>query len=210
MRKNRSPLVASLILILWFAQLPTANAIQTLASFDFNYAITSLTVATGSVATATSNPPRTLTSDRGFEANYNVALFNYKTVVSISFAEFFRSSLGNTPLTRIAFGGSYHFIHVNGQRILLDNQVEGKQWGISPAIELTAGITKLSIADSGTTFTASFIDVLPRALLEIPLNSSLLLLIRAGFLTSISGGGKVYTIKYSGAVYEVGLRLTTL
>jgi hypothetical protein len=208
-RKNISTLFVFLTGVAAFVIAQPAHAIQTAASFDVNYAATALNTQTGSAGTA--NTPRTLTSMSGFEANYNVAIFDYKTVTSLSLMQFENSNIGKVPLTRIALGASYHFIRINGQRILLDNEVEAKQWGISPAIELTIGISKLSINDNGgTVFTASFIDVLPRFLLEIPLSSSFLLLLRAGYLTSVSGGGSIYSIKYSGGVYDIGFRLTTL
>ena len=131
----------------------------------------------------------------------------------MSFMQFLSSTIGQVPVSRVSMGVSYHFIRVNGQRVLLDNGVEGKIWGISPAIELTLGLNKLSINDPGNpdyNFTASMTDLLPRVLLEIPMSTSFLLLIRGGYMFSLSGDGTLFKISYSGLVINVGIRLTTI
>jgi hypothetical protein len=188
-----------------------AHAIKTASSFDFSYGITSLTLTTQEANAAKSPLVRTISSKTGFEVNYNVAMFDYRTVATMSFMQYATSSLGNMPLNRVSLGASYHFIRVNGQRVVLDNGVEGKIWGISPAIELTVGLNKLSINDvdnQSYNFTAAFVDLLPRILLEIPLSSSFLLLIRGGYLFSASGS-QLFNIKYAGSTINVGFRLTT-
>jgi hypothetical protein len=190
----------------------TAHAINTASSFDLSYGLTNLKLQ-GSVSGEVTKT-RTLSSQTGLQIDYNVALFDYKSVATISFAQFATSNLGNQPLTRIAFGGSYHFIRMNGQRIVLDNQVEGKSWGISPALELTVGLSYLSFTDpEDTNFfgTASILDVIPRLLIEIPASPSFLIMFRVGYMKSLSmfGGASKFAIDYAGVIVNLGVKLTT-
>jgi len=191
--------------------LPEAHAIQTASSFDISYSYLGLSLDTIVNNEVTSS--RSLTSYTGAEIDYNVALFDYKTVATVSFAQYETSNLGNRPLTRIALGASYHFIHVNGQRVILDNGVEGKSWGISPALELTLGLSYLSVKDPGQQdfeFTSSMFDLMPRFLLEIPASPSFLVMVRLGYLKSFgSSGASKYNVTYSGFVADLGFKLTT-
>lgn len=175
--------------------------------------MTSVSLSTMQINTNQSPLVRTISSQSGFEVDYNVAMFDYKTVATMSFMQYASSSLGQMPISRVGLGVSYHFVRVNGQRNVLDNGVEAKVWGISPAIELTVGLNKLSVNDESNlnyNFTASFIDLLPRLLLEIPLSSSFLLLVRGGYLMSLGGSSQLFNIKYGGSTINVGFRLTTL
>jgi len=206
--------VRNLILLLILLLSENAFAIKTASSFDVSYGLTSLSLVTSQTAAGLGQTlNRTISSQTGFEVDYNVALFDYKTVASMSFMQYLTSSLGTSPVSRVALGVSYHFIRVNGQRVLLDNGVEGKIWGISPALEVSLGLNKLSINDANNkdyNFTAAMYDILPRILLEIPMSASTLLLVRGGYLLSVSSGGSLFNIKYSGMVLNVGFRLTTL
>ncbi len=207
-RGVRFPII---ILILLFSE--NAFAIKTASSFDVSYGLTSLSLVTTQNTSVAVPLTRTISSQTGFEVDYNVALFDYKTVASMSFMQYMSSSLGSVPLSRVALGASYHFIRVNGQRVLLDNGVEGKVWGISPAMEISFGLNKLSTNDLNNpdyNFTAAMFDILPRLLLEIPLSSSTLLLIRGGYLFSLGGDGAIFKVSYSGFAFNVGFRLTTL
>lgn len=202
------------ILVLLISLLSSGNAlaIKTASSFDVSYGVTNLSLTTAQAGSSTSLL-RTISSQTGLEVDYNVALFDYKTVATMSFMQYLTSSLGQAPLSRVSLGVSYHFIRVNGQRVVLDNGVEGKVWGISPAIELTFGLNKLSINDVDRpdfNFTAAMMDLMPRLILEIPMSSSLLLLVRGGYLFSIGGDGSLFKIGYSGYAINVGFRLTTL
>ena len=191
--------------------LPEAHAIQTASSFDVSYSYLNLGLNT--LVGGESTSERSLTSFTGAEIDYNVAMFDYKTVATVSFAQYQTSNIGNRPLTRIALGASYHFIHVNGQRVILDNGVEGKTWGISPALELTLGLSYLSINDPNQqdlSFTSSMFDLMPRFLLEIPASPSFLVMVRLGYLKSFgSGGASKYNVTYSGFVADLGFKLTT-
>jgi hypothetical protein len=188
----------------------TAQAMSTAASFDLSYGILNLGIKTYDL-NGTLSRQRTLTSNSVFQIDYNVALFDYKTVATLSFMQVVKSNLGDFPYTRIGIGASYHFIRVNGQRVMLDNQVEGKIWGISPALELTLGLSVLSVNDptaNNLEFTASKIDAIPRLLVEIPAGPSFLIMLRAGFITSLVGGG-LFGVKYTGSVFNIGVKLTT-
>lgn len=189
-----------------------AFAISTAASFDVSWGLTNLTVDSFSQTTGAQLKSRTLSSQTVFQIDYNVALFDYKTVASLSFTQVGKSNLGDLPLSRVSLGVSYHFLRVNGQRVVLDNQVEGKIWGISPAIELSTGLSVLSIkdpSDPNTDFTASMVDLSPRLLVEIPATSSFLIILRAGYLVKILGGG-IFDVRYRGALFTLGVKLTTL
>ena len=157
---------------------------------------------------------RTLDSPTGIEIDYNVALFDYRTVATVSFTQFETSNIGSTPLTRVAIGGSYHFFRINGQRVIFDSDVESKVWGISPALELSLGISKMTIndpQDSNFDFSASVFDIMPRFLVEVPASSNLLIMLRAGYYQSITTTrNQFYDIKAGGLVLSFGLKLTTL
>ena len=186
---------------------------KTAASFDLSWATTNLNLDAYDAGSASVSKTRTLSSATGLQIDYDVALFDYRTVVSASFTQFMSSNLGKTPFNRVALGVSYHFIRVNGQRVVLDNEVEGKVWGISPALELSVGVNKLSIKDpddANFDFTSSLVDFMPRLLVEIPLSSNYLLLLRGGYYTTLSTNGQFYDIKAHGLVLSVGLKLTTL
>ena len=190
-------------------------AMKTASSFDVNYAYTNFGIVANN-STGLKVLDRTLTSNTGFQIDYNVALFDAKTVVSLSFLQFLSSNLGPIPLTRMGIGVAYHFLRMNGQRLMLDNGVEGKVWGVSPALELSLGLSKVSIKDplnSNTEFTTSAYDAIPRVLFEVPITPNFLVMLRVGYLTSLSFGQNKtapFTIKYSGAIYTLGVKLTTL
>ncbi len=201
--------------IAFFASPLAFAGFHTAASFDANYCFTSLSAASGSSSTSTNLNHRTLTSSTGYEIDYNVALFDFRTVATLSFSQFLTSNLGQTPLTRVALGAAYHFIRMNGERVILDNQVESKAWGISPAVELNFGFTSFSPSDTGAgglgQFSASLLDMKPGVLVEIPFNPNFLILLRGSYLSSLSlFGSGGYTINYSGYIFSIGVKLTTL
>ena len=191
-----------------------AHAIKTASSFDINYCDTNLSLTTLQVGNTLATPlVRSLSSSTGFEVDYNVALFDYRTVASMSFMQYESSNLGPIPLSRIAFGASYNFIRVNGQRVLLDNGVESKVWGVSPSVEVSLGLTKLSIQDPSNkqfNFSAALLDVLPRLIVEIPVNTTIILMLRGGYQFSFGGSDQFFKIGYTGTTIDLGFRLTTL
>ncbi len=191
-----------------FATIP-AHAIKTASSFDVSYGMAQLTVdaydSSGNLAES-----RGLNSSTGFQIDYNVAMFDYRTVATLSFLQFQTSNIGNAPLSRLALGASYHFFRVNGQRVIMDTDVESKIWGVSPALEVTLGVNKLSINDSANfQFTSSLIDLTPRLLVEVPVTSNLLLMLRVGYFMTLMSGSVPYEIKLSGLVVNAGIKLTT-
>jgi hypothetical protein len=194
--------------ILFFAS--DALAIKTASSFDLSYGMAGYTIkaldGNGEIAET-----RTLSSKTGFQIDYNVALFDYRTVATISFSQFQTSNVGDVPLTRLAIGGSYHFIRVNGQRLILDSEVESKVWGISPAVELTFGINKLSINDTEDfQFTSSLFDMTPKLSVEIPISSKILLILKGGYFLTLFSSSSPFKINLSGSLFNLGLKLTTL
>jgi len=192
-----------------------AHAIKTAASFDLSWATALLTVSAAPVGSTGAPSTASLNSYTGLQLDYNVALFDYRTVTTLSFMQFGTSSMGASPITRIAMGASYHFFRINGQRVILDNQVEGKIWGVSPALELSLGLDRLSVDGKSSTqqklqFTAGLIDAIPRILIEIPMSTNVLLMIRAGTYLTLSGSSAQYKIGLSGGVFNLGFKLTTL
>ncbi len=201
-------------LCLAFFSAPSAFAMKTASSFDISWANAALTLSAQDTKTGLLSKTRSLSSSTGIQIDYNVALFDYRSVATLSFSQFETSNLGSTPLTRVALGGSYHFFRINGQRVILDSDVESKVWGISPAIELSLGISKLSIKDpqnSNLDFAASVIDFLPRILIEFPVSSNFLLMFRGGYYTTLSTSkSQFYDIGLSGMIVNIGIKLTTL
>jgi hypothetical protein len=188
--------------------------VQTASSFDLNWVDADLTLKTSQVGSSTAAVSTPVSSQTGLELDYNVALFDYRSAVSFSFMQFETSNAGKVPISRLAFGYSYYLFRINGQRVILDNQVEGKTWGVAPALELSVGINRLTInnKDSGGNldFTAGVIDAIPRLLIEIPLSSSFLLMLRGGTYLTLKGSSSLYAISLGGGVFSVGFKLTTL
>lgn len=188
---------------------------KTSSSFDASLAIANLSLSGTSKVNAAKIYERTLFSFTGFELSYNVALYDYSSTAFVSFYQLASSSMKTPiPFGRLAIGGSYHFIRMNGQRIVLDNQVEGRSWGVSPALELSVGLTRLTVEDpdrSNTQFTTAVIDMFPRLLFEIPLTPSFLLMVRAGYFFPIvyKNASAEYDIYYSGYSFMVGGKLAT-
>jgi hypothetical protein len=92
----------------------------------------------------------------------------------------------------------------------MDTDVESKIWGVSPALEVTLGVNKLSINDTANfQFTSSLIDLTPRILVEVPLTSNILLMLRAGYFLTLMSGTAPYKIDLSGMVLNAGIKLTT-
>ncbi len=201
-------------ILLFFALLgfcPRAEAVKTASSFDLNYAVGSLGMKAYDGTTGVLSANRTLTSYSGIEADYNVAIFDYRTVITVSFTQFENSNVGQIPFTRFAVGGSYHFFRINGQRVIMDSQVESKSWGVSPALELTIGMTKLSINDSVSFHpTVSIMDALPRIVIEVPGSHSFLFLFKVGSYMTVSGKNQQYNFQVSGLIMTFGFKLTTL
>ena len=187
-----------------------AHAIKTASSFDLSYGLAGYSIkafdSNGDLAET-----RSLSSKTGFQIDYNVALFDYRTVATLSFSQFQTSNVGDVPLTRLAIGGSYHFVRVNGPRLILDSEVESKVWGISPAVELTFGINKLSINDrEDFQFTSSLFDITPKLSLEIPITSKILLILKGGYFLTLFSSTSTFKINLAGSVFNLGFKLTTL
>ncbi|MBU6154943.1 MAG: hypothetical protein KGP28_11620 [Bdellovibrionales bacterium] len=198
------------LIFAFFFWLPDAWAIKTASSFDLSYGLANYTInafdSSGALAET-----RTLSSKTGFQIDYNVALFDYRTIATLSFSQFQTSNVGEIPLTRLAIGGSYHFIRVNGQRLILDSEVESKVWGISPAIEVMLGINKLSINDTEDfQFTSSLFDLTPKLTVEIPVSSKVLLILKGGYFLTLFSSTSPFRINLSGSVFNLGFKLTTL
>jgi hypothetical protein len=198
-----------LLIVMSLLAMPSAWAIKTASSFDASYSLASLTInafdSSGVLAES-----RGLNSKTGFQIDYNVAMFDYRTVATLSFTQYQSSNIGDVPLSRMALGASYHFFRVNGQRVIMDTDVESKIWGVSPALEVTFGINKLSVNDSASfQFTSSLIDMTPRFLVEIPVTSNVLLMLRAGYFLTLMSGSVPYKISLSGLLVNAGIKLTT-
>jgi hypothetical protein len=178
-----------------------------------NWVDADLTLKTSQVGSSTAALSTPVSSQTGLELDYNVALFDYRSAVAFSFTQFETSNAGKVPISRLAFGYSYYLFRINGQRVILDNQVEGKTWGVAPALELSVGINRLTINNKPTgtlDFTAGVIDAIPRLLIEIPLSASFLLMLRGGTYLTLKGSSAQYNISLSGGVFSVGFKLTTL
>lgn len=216
MKPKFSLIGISIILLLFVSASPARSAVKTSASFDANYSFTGLGIKVKDLTTGAIGYDRTLNSYTGFELDYNVALFDYSAIAFISFLQYGTSNLGKVPLSRFAIGAAYHFIRMNGQRVILDNQVEAKSWGISPALEISIGMSRLSVEDPDPSitaqFTASMLDIFPRLLFEIPVSPSLLMMVRGGYLFSISTftGQSNYTVTYGGYSFLLGIKLSTI
>ncbi len=187
-----------------------AHAIKTASSFDLSWASALLNLTTTQVGGGSSVSTQRINSYTGLQLDYNVAMFDYRTVATIEFTQFQTSTLGPSPLSRVALGASYHLFRINGQRVILDNQVEGKVWGVSPALELSVGLSRLSVNGGGLDFTAGLIDAIPRLLIEVPMSTSFLLMFRVGSYLTVSGSSSQYKISLSGTVFNLGFKLTTL
>ena len=74
------------VLIAFVILSPSAYAVKTASSFDVSYGMANLTInAFGSDGTLAES--RGLNSKTGFQVDYNVAMFDYRTVATLSFAQ---------------------------------------------------------------------------------------------------------------------------
>lgn len=183
------------------------------SSLDIGPAMASL--ALNVTGQGVSEYSRTLSTFSGINVNYQVIFFNLNAIASVEFTQFQDSNLGSLPLTRLGLGFAYYPLKLNGQRMIMDNGVEAKSWGVTPGIELGIGLNKLSIKDpappSGVAdFSASLADITPRLVVEIPISPSVVIVARGGYFVALPLSSEgTYKIGLTGMMASLNLRLST-
>lgn len=149
-----------------------------------------------------------LTSSAAFEFNYNLVQESLNFAYCFSFYEIFKSDEGDLSFSRFAIGGKYYPTGLNGQRLILDNEVEAKLWKASPYVGLFFGISNTSVKE----YNASAFDLTPRLGVEIPATAKLIMLAQFEFFSSLAQGGSssgAKSFSYTGFGALIGIRVTS-
>lgn len=182
---------------------PDAASAHLTSNYDFNFGFTSFEVKAADSFKSTLESPTTI------DFNYNLNMSAMKSAFSLSFSEMVTGPAGNLPFVRLGLGYRYYVLGLNGQRIVLDNDTDGRIWAPTPFIGLTFGLATLSIAEGQSYFNASMVDGTVRLGAEIPIGSSWVLLGQFHYINSLAlvGSSTDIDVSYSGIGIFAGLRL---
>lgn len=166
------------------------------SSFDMN-------IGQSSFSAKTSNDSRTIGSFSTIEMNYCLRNSSMGLAYAMSFFEVVNSKEGALALTRFSVGPRYYPMGMNGNKVIIDNDVVAKIWKATPYIGGSMGLTNISTQ----VYNASMFDLGFRFGVEIPLTPRLLLNAQYGFSESFgsSSVGDAKNISYSGTVATVGI-----
>jgi len=180
------------------------------SDFDVNAGFTSFGINVGD------NIQRSLESMSTIEIGYNLIFVGADMAFNFSFQEILQSEFGSLPYTRIALGPRWFPRGLNGRRVILDNQVQGRIWRPSPFIGLQVGLSNLSIQDNTDSqltndFNAAMFDANVEIGVETPITSDWLLVGQFAYVVSILGetGDQRPEISYSGIQIFMGLKFTS-
>ncbi len=185
------------------------------SDFDVTIGYTDLSIKAGT------DFNRTLSSFTFLELNYNLNIAGPSLTINLSFNEIVNSNLGNMPYTRLGLGVRWYPLGLNGQRIILDNQVVAKKWEPSPFMALSAGLASMSVVSTVESdkehFNAAMVDYFFKFGNEIPIAADWLLIGQLGYLFGSSSAAssdsainlKNTSLQYSGMVIFCGVKLTT-
>lgn len=166
------------------------------SSFDIN-------LGQSSFNAKTSNEQREIDSFSTLEMNYSLRNSSMGVSYALSFFELVNSKEGSLAMTRLSFGPRWYPLGMNGNKVLIDNDVIAKIWKATPYLGGSLGLTNLSTKD----YNASLFDLGIRFGVEVPLSPSLLLnaqyIISQSF--SSSSKGEASNVSYSGNSITIGV-----
>ncbi|MCC7442401.1 MAG: hypothetical protein IT285_12260 [Bdellovibrionales bacterium] len=150
------------------------------------------------------------------ELHYNVNFANANSSLTLLFSELFDTNFGQLAYTRVAMGWRWYPFGLNGQRKIVDNEVEGRFWNSKPFLEFTGGLSNISIATDdiqNIDFNAVIIDFAPTLGLEVPIGTNFLLMSLIRYVTSINSltataDDPLSAVSYSGFQILLGFRVT--
>lgn len=198
-----------LIFIVLFCFVSVPSNAYIASDFDANWGVSFIDVKVAGIA------PKAIESYSTLEIGYNLIFSSINTALNISFMELVNSNFGLIPFTRLAFGPRYYVRGLNGTRLLLDNQVQGRLWRPSPFIGFQLGFSSLSIEDTTSpqfqnNFNAAIVDANIELGLETPISSDWLLMGQFSYLTSVlsNSGDERPELSYEGLQILIGLKIT--
>ena len=146
---------------------------------------------------------KSIESSTTMEVNYSINNPALNTALTLSFMEMAGGGGKQLPFTRIALGGRYYMLGVNGMRVVVDSSSEAKVWRPTPFIAANLGLSNLAVDD----FNASLIDLTVRGGVEIPVMSDLLLIGQVSMGSSLTApSSEDENVKYSFMTLFAGLR----
>ena len=179
------------------------------SDFDVNWGASLINVEIGEVGT------RSLESFTTVEIGYNLIFASVDTALNISFSEMASSNFGDLPFTRLAVGPRWYIRGLNGTRVIMGDQVQGKSWKPSPFLGLQAGFSNLSMSSeegeaANFNFNAAVIDINAELGLETPITNGILLVGQFSYLLSLLSNSEdeATALSYGGLQIFVGIKLT--
>lgn len=192
-------LFKSTILLLALQLISFRSEAYLTSSFDLNLGQSSFTAKA-------STDTRTIDSFSTLEMNYCLRNSSLGIAYAISFFELVNSKEGSLALTRLSLGPRWYPIGMNGNKVLIDNDVIAKIWKATPYIGGSFGLTNLSTK----AYNASLFDLGIRVGVEIPLSPKFLLNAQYIMSQSMSSSSKSADtqISYSGNSATLGLLIS--
>lgn len=143
---------------------------QAYLTSDFDVA----TGYTGATLKTTGNTVN-MNSMSTLDFSYNLNNPAWSSALNLVFSEVATSSQGNLAWTRVGVGVRYYPIGYNGERVIFDNQVEGRYWRPAPFVGFSTGFSNFSVESvDGTSgyFNATSMDFNLRFGAEVVLTSN--------------------------------------
>ena len=189
----------STFLLFFLCWIPNASFAYLTSSFDVNVGQTSFVAKAGT-------DTRTIDSFSAVEMNYSLRKSSLGVAYAISFFEIVNSKEGSLAMTCLSFGPRWYPIGMNGNKVLIDNDVVAKIWKATPYLGGSLGITNLSTE----IYNASMFDLGIRFGVEIPISPKLLLNAQYNMSQSVSSSSKSKDteISYSGSSAMLGLLIS--
>ena len=179
------------------------------SDFDANWGVSFVDITLDGVGT------RSLESYSTIKLDYNLIFSSLDMALVFSMSEMFESNFGTIPYTRFGIGPRWYIRGINGNRVLLDNQVQGRLWKPSPFIGLQLGFGSLSLEDGAdvqlkSDFNAAVIDTTLEIGLETPVSANMVFIGHFSYLMSaLSSSDETRpALSYSGIQLFVGLKMT--
>jgi hypothetical protein len=166
------------------------------SSFDVNFGQSSFNAKT-------SNDTRTIDSFSTIQMNYCLRKPIAGVAYCLEFFELLNSAEGALAMTRMSLGGRWYPLGMNGNKVIIDNDVTAKIWKATPFVGGSLGLTNLSTK----AYNASLFDLGIRFGVEIPLSPKLLLNVQylMNNSTAASAKSEAANISYSGNSAILGL-----
>ena len=189
----------STLLLLCFFLIPFSTHAYLTSSFDVNIGQSSFIAKAG-------DDSRTIDSFSAVEMNYSLRNSSLGIAYAITFFELMNSKEGALALSCISLGPRWYPIGMNGNKVLIDNDVVAKIWKATPYLGASLGLTNLSTK----IYNASLFNLGMRFGVEIPISPKFLLIAQYVLNQSMSSSSKSIDteISYTGNSATLGLLIS--